>query len=590
MGLQLAIFSKPDSGELLLDATPFVTSCKPSTNKHGVEAINVTVDRTLYDAFRIYNAPGTLHVVLSNGAGPIAVGRLEEPGLSVGNTNELSLNALGYWRALSDVLYTALWSDTRWDRWRPVANTELTNRTPERYDFRTENNVLEIAPKKGETFGGHAGPAPQPAIGSYLYVPPLGGSRQITLVQFDLELNVPSGWRFICYGLNSTFSSFTLVYPLASAGALLKRSVFTSLTANDRLMFDLYLDTPGTIVAGFDSGTVYARISNIRVCTTLANIANTTLTANRAAGTSVTATVGSTANMYVGQRLTINSGGNPSESVIVQSVSSPTQFVATFVNGYTSGQPVGGANVYADEVIRDLVSIVNATNPTQLQSSTALIQSPTRDMPDLVFEDADMGDIATTLATSGRQASAPYDVGVDLARRLYFRPRGNQARTWYVAIDDLAITRSLDGMYNSVYAIYQDASGTTVRSASSTDSTSVQRYGITRRKGVSVQSADATYAANVRDAALVDDALVEPRATYTLSQVFGQNGALVPLWFVTAGDYLILRNLPPAVSTSLDTVRMFRITRTEYDPLSETLAIEPEAPLPTLDALLAQQV
>lgn len=586
MPLQLGIFSRPTTGELVLDATPFVTSCTVSTNEHGSEALNVTVKRSLYDAFRIYNAPGLLHVALSDGARDIGVGRLEEPGLRVGGTNEVTLNALGYWRALSDLPYTALWSDTSLDRWRMVESTELGNRTPERYDFRTENGVLEIAPKKGETFGGNASPAPLPAIGSAMYFPPSGNSRQITLVQCDIELMAPTGWRVILYRVNTALSGFNSVFTITSAGAVLNRSIFTTITPDDRLMFDIFLDTAGTTTASFDTGTAYLRVRNLRVSTSFANIVNTTFTVARAAGTSVTATVGTTDRMYVGMKLVANSGGNPSETVVVQSVTNSTQFVATFVNSYAIGNPLGGSVLYADEIIRDMVSAVTATNPTQLQSVTSLIASPGRDSPDVVYEDATMADVATDLAKNGNTANAAYEVGVDTQRRLYFRPRGSAARTWYIDSDDLNVTRALDGMFNSGYAKYQNASGATVRGATSTDATSVQRYGITRRRAVDVQTTDATYATNVRDAALTDDALVEPRASYTVTRVFGTNGAPVPLSEVRACDVVTIRNLPPAVLNTLDTIRTFRLTRTTYDPIANTLSFEPEAPMPTLDVLV----
>ena len=50
-----------------------------------------------------------------------------------------------------------------------------------------------------------------------------------------------------------------------------------------------------------------------------------------------------------------------------------------------------------------------------------------------------------------------------------------------------------------------------------------------------------------------------------------------------------MRNLPPDVSSGLDRVRTFRISHTAYDSLAQTLEIEPEAPTPTLETMLARQ-
>lgn len=587
MPYQLGLYSAPTGGTLIMDLTPFVASCVVSSNEHGSQELRAVVPRALYDAFRVYDAPGTLHAQLSDGAAKLWTGRLEEPGLRMGSGGNLEINALGYWRALTDTPYTALWSDTSLDRWVPVQVTQLNNRTPERYEFSTDNNTLQIAPKKGETFG--AGAAPLPAIGSYLYTPPSGTANQIQLVQFDLDVTAPAGWTVVVYRVNTALTVFNTIFTIASAGAAITRSVFTSITADDRIMFDLYLNAAAA-VAAFDTGVAYARLTNIRICSTLADISNTSLTANRTAGAGVTATVGSTANMYVGMRLTISSAGNPSESVLVTSVTNSTQFVATFVNNYVIGNPVGGSRVDADTIVNGLISTVNALNSTQIQSTTALVTSPNRDIVDAVYEDQLPSEIVTALALTGDSSNLLYEAGVDTERRLYFRQRGSRAQTWYVDVEDLQLNRSLDGLANSAYAVYESASGITTRSAATTNAASVVRYGITRRAAVDVQTTNSTYATAVRDATVAAGALVQPRASFTVRAVYNANSARSPLAYVQAGDTLTIRNLPPTASNTIDSIRTFRITRTEYDAIADALTIEPEAPATTLDALVGGQV
>lgn len=584
MPLQLAITSAPDSGEFLLDATPFVTSCTSSTNEHGPEAINATIRRSLYDAFRIYNAPGMPHVALSDGGGSVNVGRLEEPGLSVGSKNELTINALGYWRALSDIPYTAFWSSASVEEWREIINNDIATAKPEKYEFNIEKRLF-IAPKKGEAYGtGLSG-----SQGGLTFAPPNGASKTILGLQYTYKWQAPTGWNAQLVVGNNDFSGPITAWSLNGNGALQQGALhFAFGSSVARIWFRIDYSVASANYIG-ETGDAYLEITNLRVISSHTNRVNTALTAGRTAGTNVTASVGSTTGMYVGQQLVMNSGG-VSEIVTVLSIGSSTQFNATFVNNYGGGAAVQGHRIVADEIIRDLVSTVSAVNPTQLQSTTALVQSPGRDLVDVVYEDAAMTDIATDLAKQGDTTNTAYEVGVDVNRRMYFRPRGSQARTWYIDIDDMSLSRSLDGMYNSLYAKYQNASGDTVRGTVSTDASSVQRYGITRRRAIDVQTSDTTYATNVRNAALVDDALVEPRAGYTVSRVFGAGGAPVPLYHVQACDYVTIRNLPPAVLNTLDTIRTFRITRTEYDPIAGALTIEPEAPLPTLDALVGGKI
>jgi sulfur carrier protein ThiS len=79
-----------------------------------------------------------------------------------------------------------------------------------------------------------------------------------------------------------------------------------------------------------------------------------------------------------------------------------------------------------------------------------------------------------------------------------------------------------------------------------------------------------------------------PRARLTIDAVFDQNGARWPLTAVRANDIIVIRNLPPTLSTTIDRIRILRAIRTELDVFSGVLTIEPESPLPSLAALLAR--
>ena len=80
-----------------------------------------------------------------------------------------------------------------------------------------------------------------------------------------------------------------------------------------------------------------------------------------------------------------------------------------------------------------------------------------------------------------------------------------------------------------------------------------------------------------------------PRASITVDALYDQFGARWPLSAARSGDTITIRNLPLTVSSVLDRIRTFRISRASYDVDNDTLTVEPEAPLPTLDVLLARQ-
>ena len=138
-------------------------------------------------------------------------------------------------------------------------------------------------------------------------------------------------------------------------------------TADDRLVWVVYNNTGAPAVVATETDAAYIKITNLRVVGSAANRINTTFTVNRAAGVAVTATVGSTARMYVGQRLFIsNVAGTVSESVIVLTVPTGTTFTATFVNAYVIGDTVQAHVVYADEV----AGIIKATGEGRLVQAT----------------------------------------------------------------------------------------------------------------------------------------------------------------------------------------------------------------------------
>jgi hypothetical protein len=569
------------TGEAILDATRFVRSAKFSTNLHGTQAIDAELERNMVDSFRIYDAPGMLHIEADDGAQTLAAARLEEPGLHAGGAGALKLHALGYWRALTDIPYTALWSTTSVALWRPSTPADFFNSYTERFYFDTRNRIA-ISPQKNSTQG-------NAFAGRQVFENPSGGARSIVGLQFAYQLLAPVAWQAGSEQFDANWGFLAAPWTLNATGVLQSGAVHVTFAATQKIGLYLFLNGAPAVYAG-ETDAAYLHVTNMRIVTSTTNRVNTTLTVNRAAGVNVTATVGSTTGMYVGMQLVINSGSATSEMVTVLSVGSSTQFNATFVNAYVIGNAVQGHQIYADEIVKDLISITSAANTAQLSSSTSGVLSPGRDLADATYADALPSDIITALAVQGTSANGLYEAGVDDQRRVFFRPQGSAAQTWFVDISDLDITRSADGLHNSAYAVYADASNTPARSAVSTNAASVVKYGITRQQAVDVQTTSSTYATGVRDTAIAAAATVQARARYTIRAVYGSNGARHPLGYVRAGDVMTIRNLPPQVSAAVDSIRTFRLSRTEYDMKTGILAIEPEAPNATLDALVGGQL
>lgn len=591
--MMLGLYDAPPSsgGTLLLDASPFVEDASFSTNEHGFEKLSTTIPRRMADAFRFYDQAGLIYVGIFDGSQIVWEGRLEDPAVVAGDRGSgLKIQALGAWRSFMDDRYTALWSSTSVAEWRVLTEIDtaaLANpATPGRFTHDTQNRIY-IAPQKNATVG-NTGVTKRGMVG---YFAPDLGTRDIIGASFDFVFVVPAAnWRAIFQAHNTGFTGTANPWLITSAGAgTTTGTIHVTFAAAKIVNFTMDFNAADTVFAG-ETGSAYLRITNLRIVTSTTNRINTTLTANRAAGANVTATVGSTTGMYVGQQLQINSGGAASETVTVLSIGSSTQFNATFINAYVIGNPVQAHRVLGDEIAKDIVAQVSTLNSAQLSSSTTLIQSPGLDLTDEVYEDAIPADVLAHLIELGDNQTTPrqWEVGVFEGRMLHFRPRGGAAQAWYVDVTDLEVARSLEDMSNSVYATYSDASGQTLRTTAGSDSTSIARYGLTRRSGINVNTTSSTQAGVQRDAQLADHKDPLPRATVRFDAVYDAVGGRWPLWMVRSGDSVTIRNLPPTISSSIDRVRTFRISHTNYTPVTKKLEIELEMPLPHLATMLAR--
>jgi len=244
----------------------------------------------------------------------------------------------------------------------------------------------------------------------------------------------------------------------------------------------------------------------------------------------------------------------------------------------------------ADTIATGMVNYVTSINSAQLSSSAALILSPAVDLTDEVYADVTPAAILDRLAYIGNSATPPvlFETGVWDNQILSFQKRGTTARTWYVDISALELERTIDQLYNDVYADYQEAGGHTLRSATNADSNSKARYGLMRRKMVQTSTTSSTLAATTRDAALQDGKDPRPRIKITFDRVFDGAGSVSPLWMVRAWDQVVIRNLPLTLSASLDRIRTFRVIETRYDVDKNVLTVTPEQFVPSLAVLTAR--
>lgn len=244
----------------------------------------------------------------------------------------------------------------------------------------------------------------------------------------------------------------------------------------------------------------------------------------------------------------------------------------------------------AGAIARALVASVAQLNPMQLSTSVAGIQATGLDLTNEIYVDETPVDILVRLAERGDTQSRRWRVGVWENQTLFFQPDGaTNGRTWYVDVASIDTRRSLDSAYNSVYAVYQDANDNEVRTPAATNTISAARLGVIRQAAQEAKTTSAVTATVIRDTALADQAMPRNQASITLSAVEDAYGARYPLCLVRALDTMVIRNLPvSSANDEIDRVRTFRIARTSYDLMTDTLTVEPEVPPARLAAMLAR--
>lgn len=582
MQMQLAIFNITTDA-MIVDWSTRVTACHVRTNKHGYESCEATLQIPFLEAFNYYQQLGPLKLKISwGGSYRVWEGRLEDPTQFVDTTSGLKITAFGGWVAFNDIPYVALWSDTSVKDWIPALASQIGSVVPDRATFDT-NERIYIAPQKNASF--------DTAVDvQMIYIALYNNPRVITGVQFDYEMIFPNAnWGSFFRTINASFATIATPWGLTATGVLQSGTINLVLTGSPQILsFIIYFAAGATAFAG-ETGSAYLKITNFRLVTSTANRINTTLGTNIAAGTR-TVTPASMARIYVGQRLFIDQGSvTVGESVIVTAITATT-FTAVFAFAHVIASTVTAHVVYPDEIIKDCISVINAINPTQVASSTDLIQSQAVDIDQALYEDEYPTDIINQLIARSDDQSTPrqWVAMVYDQQRLIVRPRGTGV-AWYTDITSLEVVRTLTQLYNSVYAVYKDVSDKRdLRTVPNTDATSVTKFQITRRKPVQVDTTSLTQAEKARDSVLALQLDPIPRASIKVDRIFDIRGNPFPLFYMRADDTLTLRNLPPILGSAYDKIRVLVITRTDVDLIANTMTLELEIPMPDLSVQLAK--
>lgn len=516
-----------------------------------------------------YLRMGAAHIQINDSGTVIYEGRVEVTATIDGPPSGLQITALGYWRAFSDILLNTIWSTVDRSRWQPVETSQLAGRNPAEYSFSTEDR-LSIIPSSGGAFD-------TGRIGS-LYLT-TGTTVSKTWQTFDASysLTAPTGWTASIETRTTGWGAGTSPWSLNGNGATQTGTIALSSLAQGIIMMNLYR-----------------------------NRAATTLGTAIAAGTR-TPTPGSMTGIAVGNRLWI--GGTDPEEVEVTAITATT-FTAVFRYAHAAADAVSfisehkdgdikfeltgvrakatnSATVTASEVLTTILTDVNASNPGQISSSTALVSDPGVDLKEFEY-DGYPDEVIEQLVTMGDASGNPWTAEVYEDQRLRVRREDSVTATYQIRQTPEA-SRDLDLLRNFIVPRYQDGNGDVAQGTTQSDLLSASRWNIRRNAFFEAPEVDSVASVNALAAtALLSVVNPASQGDIVVTELF-RNGVPVPLNRLRKGDLVECVEFPSSGRQDVDEACKFRASATAWDEDAGTLTISPTLPASTIEALLSRR-
>ena len=535
-----------------------VTDAQLSTN-----GLTVSVRLAPFTAKTLYAQSRILTAVVSRSDGKTlryrcAKLRLIDQGLAIECHNLIV--------ALDDLEYDGWWSTTKLDGWLPV---ETASSTPERWEMRHDDSTISMSPRKNERFSNSKGIGRQS-----LFIPANLNSTGFQVIQFDWRAKGPTNWLATFLAAERDYSSQTGVTIASGNNTAQSGSLCFTFGARPLVSFAMYYNAAEALYIG-ETGDDYLKISNLRVATTFANMVNTTTSGAIAVGTAFV-TVASTNNISVGQRLTIESGGANSESVIVLAVNA-TQFQAAFTKTHVLGVTVRGIVVTDKEIVEDVLGRNLTTNPGSgiKQSTTRIIKSG-RDCQEATWSAKSGLTVVQELADL-----AQYVTYVDDAQYFYYGPK-EVGRTFALVDGAIELEKELGDATNQIRVAYKNASNQPIFTAFAENTSERYALGVVRQRTIASETTDATEAATLRSVALTD-AAPTIRSALTVRAIRNEYNVREPLDMLARGDTITVGDLSGIINK-----RSYTLEETSVNLISGEVTVTPEAPIKQLDLRLAQ--
>lgn len=247
------------TNEFTMNLTPYVISGLCTHGPHGDEDARLALRMPAAYATALFKSLTMPDLIIADSGAVIYRGRIEEIEIAA---RETTMTAYGYWRALADARYTALWSHSGTADWRQIRAPEApAARHPGQYNVDV-NNRLYLTFVKNSVI-------PFLTAGAIAYRLPNNGSRDATTVSFLYKTVLPAGFalRITWYSAVSGNAPWT---PIAGANVITgsgSGSVTQTLTGSPVVAVDVRISnfSGSSFTVTKETDSWYATCTNVRI-------------------------------------------------------------------------------------------------------------------------------------------------------------------------------------------------------------------------------------------------------------------------------------------------------------------------------------
>jgi len=252
--LQIGIYDS-SAGSLYLDISTRASNVVIVNGEHGFGSLACFVRMSLAEAFMLYDRPGIPHVQVTEFGLQVWAGRLEDVAIVAGGVR---LTALGYWRALTDVPYTSLWSYAGVAGWRMLTQNDGATLKNQLYAVDFLNRIY-MGLTKNTIYGNNTDAA------YAIFFAPDGSRQAIKYVSVDYDYSLPVNWtlRLVAYDGSSLAADASNITTIGGAATGTKT---WAVTINNAIAvgIEIFNSTGANYTMAGETGGFYAKATNFR--------------------------------------------------------------------------------------------------------------------------------------------------------------------------------------------------------------------------------------------------------------------------------------------------------------------------------------